>query len=54
MIDKNLGADNDIVVMGSVSLETLSVIYSRYTIKLLFKVEKSAYELGVNKLKLLL
>ena len=46
--------NDNMVVMGSVSSEPLRVIYSRCTVKLLFKVGKSAYELGVNKLKLLL
>ena len=46
--------DDDIVVMGLASLETLRVIYSRCTIKLLFKVGKSMYKSEVNKLKLLL
>ena len=53
-ITNELGVGNNRVIIGSEFILNPIVIYSRYTVKLLFKAEKSAHESYVNKLKLLL
>ena len=39
-ITNELGVDNDTVIMGLASISNPAVIYSRYTVKLLFKAGK--------------